>query len=391
MNNHIKSNGHDLSHEEVLRYSRHLLMPEVGLEGQKKLKSSSVLIIGTGGLGSPVAMYLAAAGVGRLGLVDYDEVEFTNLQRQIIHGTSTLQQRKVDSAKARILDINPDVQVDLYDEPFTSENAFRIAEPYDLIVDGTDNFPTRYLVNDVSVMTGKPNVYGSIFRFEGQVSVFWAEQGPCYRCLFPEPPPPGLVPSCAEGGVFGVLPGTIGTLQATEAIKLLLDIGEPLIGELMLYDALSMSFDRVKLKKNPDCKVCSKNPEVTELIDYEEFCGVPSHDRSESHLSAEWEIEPKELAEKMDHGEQVHLIDVREPHELEISRIKGADLIPLGQMAARMNQLDSAEQIVLFCKSGSRSARALELLAGAGFRKLKNLRGGINAWAEQVDPSLPVY
>jgi adenylyltransferase/sulfurtransferase len=318
-------------------------------------------------------------------------VEFTNLQRQIIHGTSTLNQRKVESAKARILDINPDVQVDTYDEPFTSDNAFRIAEPYDVIIDGTDNFPTRYLVNDVSVMTGKPNVYGSIFRFEGQVSVFWAEHGPCYRCLFPEPPPPGLVPSCAEGGVFGVLPGTIGTLQATEAIKLLLDIGEPLIGELLLYDALSMSFDRVKLNKNPDCKVCSPDPEVTELIDYEAFCGVPSHDRSESHLSSEWEIEPTELAARLEQGEPIHLIDVREPHELEISRIEGAELIPLGQMAARMNQLDSAEDIVLFCKSGSRSARALELLAGAGFRKLKNLHGGINAWVEEVDQSQPVY
>jgi molybdopterin/thiamine biosynthesis adenylyltransferase/rhodanese-related sulfurtransferase len=386
----IADNGRSLTQQEILRYSRHLLMPEVGLDGQEKLKAASVLIIGTGGLGSPVSMYLAAAGVGRIGLVDYDEVDFTNLQRQVVHGTRSLGQRKVESARERLLDINPDVQVDVYDEPFTSDNAFRIAEPYELIIDGTDNFPTRYLVNDVCVMTGKPNVYGSIYRFEGQLSVFWAEKGPCYRCLFPEPPPPGLVPSCAEGGVFGVLPGTIGTLQATEAIKVLLEIGEPLIGELMLYDALAMSFDRVKLRKNPDCKVCSEDPEVTELIDYEAFCGVPGHDRSESNLGEEWEIGPKELAARMEQ-EHIHLIDVREPHELKISQIEGADLIPLGQLASRMNELDSAEEIVLFCKTGGRSARALELLAGAGFRKLKNLRGGINAWSREVDPELPIY
>lgn len=388
----LSSNGNvDLSHEEILRYSRHLLMPEVGLEGQKKLKAASVLVIGTGGLGSPVAMYLAAAGVGRIGLVDYDVVDFTNLQRQIIHGTSRLGDRKVLSARDRLLDINPDIQVDIYDEPFTSENAFRIAEPYDLIIDGTDNFPTRYLVNDVCVLTGKPNVYGSIFRFEGQVSVFWAEEGPCYRCLFPEPPPPGLVPSCAEGGVFGVLPGTIGTLQATEAIKLILGIGRPLIGELLLYDALSMTFERVRLKKNPRCRICSENPEITELIDYEEFCGVPGHDRDETRLAEEWEISPRELAERLQRGERIRLIDVREPHELQISRIEGAELIPLGELAARMHELDSAEEIVLFCKTGGRSARALELLRGAGFRKVKNLRGGINAWAREVDPKLPVY
>ncbi len=386
------SNGNvDLSHEEILRYSRHLLMPEVGLEGQKKLKAASVLVIGTGGLGSPVAMYLAAAGVGRIGLVDYDVVDFTNLQRQIIHGTSRLGDRKVLSARDRLLDINPDIQVDIYDEPFTSANAFRIAEPYDLIIDGTDNFPTRYLVNDVCVLTGKPNVYGSIFRFEGQVSVFWAEEGPCYRCLFPEPPPPGLVPSCAEGGVFGVLPGTIGTLQATEAIKLILGIGRPLIGELLLYDALSMTFERVRLKKNPRCRICSESPEITELIDYEAFCGVPGHDRDETRLAEEWEITPQELAERLQRGERVRLIDVREPHELQISRIEGAELIPLGELAARMHELDSAEEMVLFCKTGGRSARALELLRGAGFRKVKHLRGGINAWAREVDPKLPVY
>lgn len=366
-------------------------MPEVGLAGQEKLKRSSVLIIGTGGLGSPVSMYLAAAGVGRIGLVDYDEVDFTNLQRQILHGTESLGKRKVLSARERLQDINPDIRMDIYDEPFTSENAMRIAEPYDLIIDGTDNFPTRYLVNDLCVLTGKPNVYGSIFRFEGQVSVFWAEHGPCYRCLFPEPPPPGLVPSCAEGGVFGVLPGTIGTLQATEALKLLLDIGEPLMGKLILYDALAMTFDTVRLHKNPECRVCSDNPEVTALIDYEAFCGVPSHDREEGRLPSKWEIEARALAKRLESGDPIRLVDVREPHELEISKIEGAELIPLGSFAAHMNEFDSANEIVLFCKSGTRSARALELLAGAGFRKVKNLRGGINEWARQVDPEQPVY
>jgi len=385
------ANGVQLSHEEILRYSRHLLMPEVGVEGQKKLKAAAVLVIGTGGLGSPSLMYLAAAGVGRIGIVDYDVVDFTNLQRQTIHGTARLGERKVLSARDRVLDINPGIQIDTYDEPFTSENARTIAAPYDLIIDGTDNFPTRYLVNDLCVLTGKPNVYGSIFRFEGQCSVFWASRGPCYRCLFPEPPPPGLVPSCAEGGVFGVLPGVIGALQASEALKLILGIGEPLIGKLLLYDALAMSFEVVRLKKNPDCRVCSAQPQVTELIDYEAFCGVPGHDREEGRLASEWEIEPKELAGRIGRGDRVHLIDVREPHELAISRIQGADLIPLGSFAAQMHELDSAEDIVLFCKSGSRSARALELLAAAGFRKVRNLKGGINEWARQVEPELPVY
>jgi molybdopterin/thiamine biosynthesis adenylyltransferase/rhodanese-related sulfurtransferase len=388
-----RSNGKrsDLSHEEILRYSRHLLMPEVGLEGQKKLKASSVLVIGTGGLGSPTLMYLAAAGVGRIGIVDYDVVERSNLQRQVIHGTGRVGDRKVLSARDRMLDINPDIQVDVHDEPLTSESAFRIVEPYEVVIDGTDNFPTRYLINDVCVMTGKPNIYGSIFRFDGQLSVFWAERGPCYRCLFPEPPPPGMVPSCAEGGVFGVLPGTIGALQATEALKILLEIGDPMIGRLLLFDALGGSFDFVKLKKNPDCKVCSDHPEITELIDYEEFCGVPATDRAEGRLPENLEIGAKELAARLENGEHMKLIDVREPHELEISKIAGAELIPLGTLASRMHELDSSEEIVLFCKSGTRSARALELLAGAGFRKVKNLRGGINAWVEEVDHSQPVY
>lgn len=392
MADHGKSpNDIKLTHEEIRRYSRHLLMPEVGLGGQKKLKASSVLIVGVGGLGSPVSMYLAAAGVGRIGLVDYDVVDFTNLQRQIIHGTSKMGDRKVASARERLLDINPSITVDMYDEPFTSENAMRIAEPYGLIIDGTDNFPTRYLVNDLCVLTDKANVYGSIFRFEGQVSVFWAERGPCYRCLFPDPPPPGLVPSCAEGGVFGVLPGTIGTLQATETLKLILGIGEPLIGKLLIYDALAMSFDQVQLKKNPQCRICSDEPEVTKLIDYEAFCGVPGHDREEGRLDSEWEIEAQELAARLKSGDEIHLIDVREPHELEISHLEGAELIPLGSLAGRMHELDSAEEIILICKAGTRSARALELLVGAGFRKIKNLRGGINAWAEEVDTTLPVY
>ncbi len=380
-----------LSHEEILRYSRHLLIPEVGLQGQRKLKAASVLVVGTGGLGSPVALYLAAAGVGHIGLVDYDVVDASNLQRQVIHGTSTIDQLKVESARRRLLDLNPDIQVDVYNEVLTSENAMRIAEGYDLIVDGTDNFPTRYLTNDLCVLTGKPNVYASIFRFDGQVSVFDARYGPCYRCLFPEPPPPGLVPSCAEGGVLGVLPGTIGTLQATEAIKLILGIGEPLIGRLLIYNALEMSFEFVKLRKNPQCKVCGSHPEVTELIDYEAFCGLPIHDGEEGTTGSEWDISATELAERLRQGNSIRLLDVREPHELEISRLEGETLIPLGELAARLSELDSAEEMVVFCKAGTRSARALELLVSAGFRKVKNLKGGINAWAREVDPSLPIY
>ena len=386
------TNGNiDLTHEEILRYSRHLLIPEVGLSGQKKIKAASVLVIGTGGLGSPVALYLAAAGVGRIGLVDYDHVDASNLQRQVIHGTSGIGTLKVESARLRMLDINPGIQVDVFNEPFTSQNAMRIAQDFDILIDGTDNFPTRYLTNDVSVLTGKPNVYGSIYRFDGQVSVFDARQGPCYRCLFPEPPPPGLVPSCAEGGVLGVLPGTIGTLQATEALKLILGIGEPLMGRLLLFNALDMSFDFVNLRKNPHCRICSPDPEITELIDYEEFCGVPGHDHDEGSAGADWDIEAGQLAERLRQGEDIHLLDVREPHELEISRLEGADLIPLGQLAARLSELDSADEMVVFCKAGPRSTRALELLASAGFRKVKNLKGGINAWARDVDPSLPIY
>ena len=381
----------ELSREEILRYSRHLLIPEVGLDGQRKLKNSSVLVVGTGGLGSPVSLYLAAAGIGRIGLVDYDVVDSSNLQRQVIHGTSTVGKLKVESAKVKLLDLNPDIQIDVYNEPYTSENAMRIAQDYDIILDGTDNFPTRYLTNDVAVFLGKPNVYASIYRFDGQVSVFYAKEGPCYRCLFPEPPPPGLVPSCAEGGVLGVLPGTIGTLQATEALKVLLGIGEPLIGKLLLYNALDMSFDFVKLKKNPNCRVCGPNADIKELIDYEEFCGVPSHDHGDEGSAGEGlDITAPELAERVRRN-HLKLLDVREPHELEISALPDAVNIPLGQLAGRLSELDSAEDMVVFCKGGTRSARALELLASAGFKKVKNLKGGINAWAKEVDPKLPVY
>jgi molybdopterin/thiamine biosynthesis adenylyltransferase/rhodanese-related sulfurtransferase len=381
----------ELSHAEILRYSRHLLIPEVGLGGQQKLKASSALIIGTGGLGSPVALYLAAAGVGRIGLVDHDVVDSTNLQRQVIHGTSTVGKLKVESAKSRLLDLNPLIQVDAYNAPFTSANAMRIARDYDVLIDGTDNFPTRYLTNDACVFLGKPNVYGSIYRFDGQASVFFAKEGPCYRCLFPEPPPPGLVPSCAEGGVLGVLPATIGSIQATEALKLLLGIGDSLIGKLLLYNALDMSFDFVKLKKNPKCRVCGPQADVKELIDYEDFCGVPGHDHDEGSAGADWDITALDLKSRLARNAGLLLLDVREPHELVISALRGATNIPLGELAARLSELDSAREMIVFCKAGTRSARALELLVSAGFRKVKNLKGGINAWARDVDSTLPVY
>ncbi len=389
----------DLSNEEVERYSRHLIMPEVGMKGQKKLKAASVLLIGAGGLGSPLAMYLAAAGLGRIGLVDYDTVDHTNLQRQIIHGTSDVGRPKLESAKERILDINPHVQVDTYEVPLTSENALEILEPYDVIIDGTDNFPTRYLTNDACVLLGKPNVYGSIFRFEGQVSVFHAEEGPCYRCLFPEPPPPGLVPSCAEGGVLGVLPGTIGALQATEAIKLILGIGESLVGRLLLYDAVNMEFKQVKLRKNPDCPVCGENPTVTELIDYEQFCGMPAHDRSLYTTGRNGESEdvpemtPRELEDRLEADEDLMILDVREPHEWEISNLShhGAVLIPQGEVLERMGELDTAQEIVVQCRTGGRSAEVVRLLQQHGFSKLHNLEGGINRWAREVEQDLPIY
>ena len=381
----------ELTREEILRYSRHLLIPEVGLDGQRKLKASSALIIGTGGLGSPVALYLAAAGVGHIGLVDYDVVESSNLQRQVLHGTSMIGRLKVESARLRLHDLNPTIQVDAYNEPFISANAMHIAEPYDVIIDGTDNFPTRYQTNDLCVLTGKPNVYGAVFRFDGQASVFDARLGPCYRCLFPEPPPPGLVPSCADAGVLGILPGTIGCIQATEAIKLLLGVGSSLVGRLLLYDALDMSFEDVTLKKNSRCKICGSHPEVTALVDYFEFCGVPGLEHDEGSAGKEWDITPLELSNLVKSGKPLRLIDVREPHELAISHLDGARNIPLGELAARLSELDSSQEFVLFCKTGSRSRRALELLVSAGFRKVKNLQGGINAWARDVAPEFLVY
>jgi adenylyltransferase/sulfurtransferase len=388
----------DLSHEEVQRYSRHLIMPEVGMAGQKKLKAASILLIGAGGLGSPLGMYLAAAGVGRLGLVDYDVVDYTNLQRQIIHGTSDVGRPKLYSARDRILEINPHVRVDTYEVPLTSDNALEILAPYDIIIDGTDNFPTRYLTNDACVLLGKPNVYGSIFRFEGQASVFYAEEGPCYRCLFPEPPPPGLVPSCAEGGVLGILPGTIGVIQATEAIKLILGRGDSLIGRLLLYDALDMTFDEVRLRKNPECPVCGPNPTVTELIDYEQFCGVPAHDNS-LYLADQEEgagvpqMTPLELKARLDRGDDLLIVDVRETHEWDISNLEGlgAVLIPQGQVVSRMGELDTAREIIVQCRTGARSAAVVRELQNHGYKKLYNLDGGINRWAREVDLGLPVY
>jgi sulfur-carrier protein adenylyltransferase/sulfurtransferase len=395
----IAGGAPELTQAEVTRYSRHLIMPEVGMEGQRKLKAASVLLIGAGGLGSPLAMYLAAAGVGRLGLVDYDVVDLTNLQRQVIHGTQDVGRPKLASASQRIHDINPHVQVDTYEVPLTSANALEIFAPYDVIIDGTDNFPTRYLTNDACVLLGKPNVYGSIFRFEGQASVFYAKQGPCYRCLFPEPPPPGLVPSCAEGGVLGVLPGTIGAIQATEAIKLILGIGEPLIGRLLMYDALNMTFDEVRLRKNPDCPVCGAHPTITRLIDYEQFCGMPAHDRSTyatqngTNGQGVPEITPAELKRRLDAGDHPLLLDVREPHEWSISNLGryGAVLIPRGQVLERLGELDTAQEIVVYCRSGGRSAEAARTLRQHGFQKLYNLTGGINRWAEEVDRTLPRY
>jgi sulfur-carrier protein adenylyltransferase/sulfurtransferase len=381
----------ELSPEEIQRYSRHLPIPEIGLEGQRRLKAGSVLIVGTGGLGSPAALYLAAAGVGHIGLVDYDLVDVSNLQRQIIHSTQALGLRKVESARRRLVDLNPHIQVDAYDEPFNSSNALRIAEGYEIILDASDNFPTRYLTNDLCVLTGRPLVYGAIFRLEGQASVFDARTGPCYRCLFPEPPPPGLVPSCAETGVLGVLPGTIGTIQATEAIKLLLDIGASLAGRLLLYNALDMSFDFVKLKKNPQCKICGTNPEVTGLIDYEAFCGLPGMGHPGETFSMNREVTATELAARLKNGEKIRLIDVREPYEAEISSLPGEELIPMDQLSARLPDLDPSQEYVLFCRSGFRSGRALEILTRAGFGRVRDLRGGINAWAREVDPTLPIY
>ncbi|MCG3158655.1 MAG: putative adenylyltransferase/sulfurtransferase MoeZ [bacterium] len=375
--------------EEIQRYSRHLILPEVAMAGQKKLKAASVLLIGTGGLGSPLAMYLAAAGVGRLGLVDFDVVDASNLQRQVIHSTVYVGRPKLESAKNFIAGVNPHVQVETYETRFSAENALAIARDYDIIIDGTDNFPTRYLVNDVCVLLRKPNVYGSIFRFEGQASVFWAEQGPCYRCLYPEPPPPGLVPSCAEGGVLGVLPGIIGTIQANEALKLILGAGEPLVGRLLLFDALAMRFREMKLRKNPDCPVCGVAPTITALIDYEQFCGMPvvSDERGGSHS---FDISATELARKLQ-TEAIYLLDVREPYEFEICALPGAHLVPLAQLPERLAEIDGSRPIVAYCRTGKRSAQAVTLLHQAGYPSAKNLAGGLHAWSEEVDATVPKY
>jgi sulfur-carrier protein adenylyltransferase/sulfurtransferase len=382
----------ELSNDEIIRYSRHLIMPEVGMDGQRRLKAGSVLCIGAGGLGSPAAMYLAAAGVGRIGIVDFDVVDFSNLQRQIIHGTPDVGRSKLASAKDRLTAINPHIEIESFETALSSENALTLFAPYDVILDGTDNFPTRYLTNDACVILGKPNAYGSIFRFEGQASVFATKDGPCYRCLYPEPPPPGLVPSCAEGGVLGVLPGVIGVIQATEAIKLITGIGEPLIGRFLIYDALRMRFRELKLRKDPDCPVCGTHPTVTKLIDYEQFCGLrPAVEIEAVSQSTSGEITSVELKSRLDSGDAVRIIDVREPNEYQINRIPGSELIPLGDIPRRYAELDPEQEIVVQCKSGGRSGKAADFLRSVGFKRVLNLKGGILDWIDKVDPSQPKY
>jgi molybdopterin/thiamine biosynthesis adenylyltransferase/rhodanese-related sulfurtransferase len=380
-----------LSKEEILRYSRHLIMPEVGMEGQLKLKQARVLLVGAGGLGAPLGLYLAAAGIGKIGLVDFDVVDFTNLQRQVIHGTKDVGRKKLDSAFETMRDINPFVELVGHETALSSDNAMEIFSGYDIVVDGTDNFPTRYLVNDACVLLNKPNVYGSIFRFEGQATVFAYEGGPCYRCLYPEPPPPGLVPSCAEGGVLGILPGVIGLIQATETVKLILGIGQSLVGRLMLYDALNMKFRELKLRRNPECPVCGDHRTVTKLIDYVQFCGVPHQEGPVEPVAASGDIEPTEVKTKLDRGDKFTLIDVRELHEFQICRIPGSTLIPLGELPKRVGELDQNAEIVAHCKSGARSAKAVDFLKQAGFKSVRNMKGGILAWSDRVDPSVPKY
>ena len=384
----VKPETATLTNDEILRYSRHLIMPEVGMEGQQKLKAARVLCIGAGGLGSPLALYLAAAGVGTLGIVDFDVVDFTNLQRQIIHSTADVGRKKLDSAADKLKAINPYINLRTFETCLSSANALELYREFDIVADGTDNFPTRYLVNDACVLTGKPNVYGSIFRFEGQASVFATEEGPCYRCLYPEPPPPGLVPSCAEGGVLGILPGLVGVMQATEVIKLILGKGEPLIGRLLLIDALGMRFRELKLRKNPDCPACGKHPTVTQLIDYNEFCGIRGEEKPVEAGVPEMQVE--ELKRRLDAGEDLFVLDVREPHEYQICNINGY-LIPLGDLPKRVSELDSSREIVAHCRSGVRSAKAVGFLQQAGFKKVHNLAGGILAWADRVDPKMPKY
>jgi adenylyltransferase/sulfurtransferase len=380
----------DLSHDELLRYSRHLILPDVELEGQKRIRNARVLLIGAGGLGSPAALYLAAAGVGTLGIVDFDDVDLSNLQRQVLHGTSDLARPKIDSARDRIVDLNPHVVVETHRTQLTSANALEILGNYDIVVDGTDNFPTRYLVNDACVLLGKPNVYGSIFRFEGQASVFSSGEGPCYRCLFPHPPPPGLVPSCAEGGVLGVLPGLVGTIQATETLKLILGIGDTLSGRLLLIDTLGMRFHAVRVPRDPKCPMCGTR-EITELVDYEAFCGMPGGVvRKDSASDGINEITPRELSQRLAAHEDFTLVDVREPYEWQIGRIEGARLIPLGTLRDAMSTLDRSREVVVYCRSGKRSADAVRQLDAAGFRAT-NVTGGILRWSDEVDPSVPKY
>jgi molybdopterin/thiamine biosynthesis adenylyltransferase/rhodanese-related sulfurtransferase/molybdopterin converting factor small subunit len=383
----LTSEPAELSKDEILRYSRHLIIPEVGMEGQQRLKAAKVLLVGAGGLGAPLGLYLAAAGVGKIGLVDFDVVDFTNLQRQVIHSTADVGRKKLDSAAEKMQGINPHLKLVKHELALSSENALDILKDYDLVVDGTDNFPTRYLVNDACVLLGKPNVYGSIFRFEGQATVFAYEGGPCYRCLYPEPPPPGLVPSCAEGGVLGILPGTIGLIQATEAVKLILGIGEPLVGRLLLYDALAMRFRELKLRKNPECPACGEHRTITKLIDYQQFCGIPAQEPKVT----EGEIEVKDVKAKLDRGDDFVLIDVREPHEYQIASIPGAKLVPLGQVPQHLNEFDKNADIVIHCKSGMRSAKACGIFRQAGFQHVRNMKGGILAWSDQIDPSVPKY
>jgi molybdopterin/thiamine biosynthesis adenylyltransferase/rhodanese-related sulfurtransferase/molybdopterin converting factor small subunit len=384
----IEETAAPLTNEEIARYSRHLILPEVGMDGQAKLKKAKVAMIGAGGLGAPLGLYLAAAGIGRIGIVDFDVVDASNLQRQVIHGTADIGRKKLDSAADRMRDINPNVRIDKFDTGLTSENALEILRDYDVVVDGTDNFPTRYLVNDACVLLNKPNVYGSIFRFEGQATVFAYEDGPCYRCLYAEPPPPGLVPSCAEGGVLGILPGIIGVIQATEVVKLILGIGETLKGRLLLYDALGMRFRELKLRRDPDCPACGDHPSITKLIDYQEFCGIKPMSTQTVNSGV---IDVTAVKEKLDRGDQFLLIDVREPHEYQIARIPGSKLIPLGELPKHLSELDKNAEIVAHCKMGGRSQQAVDLMKQNGFTNVRNMTGGITAWSDKVDPTVPKY
>jgi len=380
-----------LTNEEIKRYSRHLIMPEVGMKGQLKMRDASILMIGAGGLGSPLGLYLAAAGIGKLGIVDFDVVDFSNLQRQVLYTTDDVGKSKAEMAKARLLAMNPHIEIEVFNTPFRSDNAMEISKDYDIIIDGTDNFPTRYLVNDLCVLTGKYNVFGSVFRFDGQATVFGAKDGPCYRCLYPDPPPAGMVPSCSEGGVLGILPGIIGIMQATEAIKLITGEGNPLIGRLLTFDALAMSFKELKVKKDPDCPICSSKRTINELIDYEQFCGVSLHGDAQQYVAEGMEVSPEELKESIDAGKKQILLDVRTPEEAEICILEGSKVVPLAKLASHLNELPTDEEIVVICKVGSRSLDAVRMLHGWGYKKVKSLQGGLDRWAAKIDPDMPRY